>query len=183
MNLEEAIRNIYNIMFSPEKNISVFSSQTGQTLTETIEYLHSSEGLTEDEENNGVKFNYNLNFTLIPMGERYRQYCNNVFKTDLDLPTIHMVLEVILFYSSYTGRSSEVEDVMYAYLEQYLDQTLLIKAVRIVVNNDLVNRLESSLGQIYDAIHGILFCGWTIKPDSINFYNNYDVLIRSERGL
>ena len=102
---------------------------------------------------------------------------------DLDLPTIHMVLEVILFYSSYTGRSSEVEDVMYAYLEQYLDQTLLIKAVRIVVNNDLVNRLESSLGQIYDAIHGILFCGWTIKPDSINFYNNYDVLIRSERGL
>lgn len=102
---------------------------------------------------------------------------------DLDLPTIHMVLEVILFYLSYTGRSSEVEDVMYAYLEQYLDQTLLIKAVRIVVNNDLVNRLESSLGQIYDAIHGILFCGWTIKPDSINFYNNYDVLIRSERGL
>ena len=102
---------------------------------------------------------------------------------DLDLPTIHMVLEVILFYSSYTGRSSEVEDVMYAYLEQYLDQALLIKAVRIVVNNDLVNRLESSLGQIYDAIHGILFCGWTIKPDSINFYNNYDVLIRSERGL
>lgn len=102
---------------------------------------------------------------------------------DLDLPTIHMVLEVILFYSSYTGRSSEIEDVMYAYLEQYLDQTLLIKAVRIVVNNDLVNRLESSLGQIYDAIHGILFCGWTIKPDSINFYNNYDVLIRSERGL
>ncbi len=103
--------------------------------------------------------------------------------SDLDLPTIHMVLEVILFYSSYTGRSSEIEDVMYAYLEQYLDQTLLIKAVRIVVNNDLVNRLESSLGQIYDAIHGILFCGWTIKPDSINFYNNYDVLIRSERGL
>ena len=88
-----------------------------------------------------------------------------------------------MFYSSYTGRSSEVEDVMYAYLEQYLDQALLIKAVRIVVNNDLVNRLELSLGQIYDAIHGILFCGWTIKPDSINFYNNYDVLIRSERGL
>lgn len=103
--------------------------------------------------------------------------------SDLDLPTIHMVLEVILFYSSYTGRSSEIEDVMYAYLEQYLDQALLVKTIRIVINNDLVNRLESSLGQVYDAIHGILFCGWTIKPDSINFYNNYDVLIRSERGL
>ena len=95
MNLEEAIKNIYNIMFSPEKNISVFSSQTGQTLTETIEYLHSSEELTEDEENNGVKFNYNLNFTLIPMGERYRQYCNNVFKTDLDFNT--KVFHVFLY--------------------------------------------------------------------------------------
>lgn len=102
---------------------------------------------------------------------------------ELDLPTIHMVLEVILFYSSYTGRSAEVEDMLYIYLEQYLDQALLIKATRLVVNNDLVNRLEAALGQVYDVISGILFCGWTIKSGSINFYNNYDILIRSERGL
>lgn len=101
--------------------------------------------------------------------------------SDLDLPTIHMVLEVILFYSSYTGRSSEIEDIMYAYLEQYVDSEALYKAVRLVIDYDLVNKLEAALGQIYDTIHAIVFCGWTIKTGSINFYNNYDILIRSEK--
>jgi len=101
--------------------------------------------------------------------------------SELDFPTIHMVLEVILFYSSYTGRSQEIEDIMYAYLEQYVDSHTLQLAVRIITQKDIVNKLEESLGQVYDAIQAILFCGWTIRPGSINFYENFDILIRSEK--
>lgn len=108
---------------------------------------------------------------------------DNIIKdlSELDLPTIHMVLEVILFYSSYTGRSQEIEDVINAYLEQYVDEYTLYRAIQIVLRKDIVNKLEESLGQVYDAIQAILFCGWTIRPGSINFYENFDILIRSER--
>lgn len=101
--------------------------------------------------------------------------------SDLDLPTIHKVLEVILFYSSYTGRSLEIDEVLLTYLDEYVDQEMLIKAIGIVQYRDVVNKLEEELGQIYDLLKGVLFCGWTINKSSINFYENYDILIKSEK--
>ena len=101
--------------------------------------------------------------------------------SDLDLPTIHKVLEVMLFYSSYTSRLYEADEVLYAYLEQYLDTEALYKAIKIVIDNDLINKLEESLFDVYDIAKGIFFYGWTIKKDSVNFYESYDILVRSER--
>ena len=101
--------------------------------------------------------------------------------SELDLPTIHKVLEVMLFYSSYTSRLYEADEVLYAYLEQYLDTEVLYKAIKIVTDNNLINKLEESLFDVYDIAKGIFFYGWTIKKDSINFYESYDILIRSER--
>ena len=101
--------------------------------------------------------------------------------SELDLPTIHKVLEVMLFYSSYTSRMYEADEVLYAYLEQYLDTEVLYKAIKIVTDNNLINKLEESLFDVYDITKGIFFYGWTIKKDSINFYESYDILIRSER--
>ena len=101
--------------------------------------------------------------------------------SELDLPTIHRVLEVMLFYSSYTSRLYEADEVLYAYLEQYLDTEVLYKAIKIVIDNDLINKLEEALFDVYDIAKGIFFYGWTIKKDSINFYESYDILIRSER--
>lgn len=101
---------------------------------------------------------------------------------DFNLPTIHMVLEVILFYSSYMGRTLEIEEMLHAYLEQYLDQEELYSLIQTVKRSELVDKIEESLSAVYDAIWGILFYGWTLKPGSIDFYNNYDILIRSEKG-
>lgn len=101
--------------------------------------------------------------------------------SELDLPTIHKVLEVMLFYSSYTSRLYEADEVLYAYLEQYLDTEALYKAIKIVTDNDIINKLEESLFDVYDIAKGIFFYGWTIKKDSINFYESYDILVRSER--
>ena len=71
--------------------------------------------------------------------------------------------------------------MLYAYLEQYLDTEVLYKAIKIVTDNDLISKLEESLFEVYDIAKGIFFYGWTIKKDSINFYDSYDILIRSER--
>ena len=101
--------------------------------------------------------------------------------SELDLPAIHKVLEVMLFYSSYTSRMYEADEVLYAYLEQYLDTEVLYKAIKIVTDNNLVNKLEESLFDVYDIAKGIFFYGWTIKKDSVNFYESYDILVRSER--
>jgi hypothetical protein len=88
--------------------------------------------------------------------------------SELDLPTIHKVLEVMLFYSSYTSRLYETDEVLYAYLEQYLDTEVLYKAIKIVTDNDLINKLEEALFDVYDIAKGIFFYGWTIKKDSIS---------------
>ena len=62
--------------------------------------------------------------------------------SELDLPTIHRVLEVMLFYSSYTSRLYEADEVLYAYLEQYLDTEEKKKARKIVIYNDVKKKLE-----------------------------------------
>lgn len=87
MKLEEAIRSIYNVMFTPDKGVGVFSSLTASTLAETIEYLHTSEDMAKDNENNGNEFEYSLEFAVIPIGEKYREYTNNVFKTNENFNT------------------------------------------------------------------------------------------------
>lgn len=81
MTLETAIQNIYNIMFTPDKGVGLFSSKTAQSLSEIIESIESRESL--DEQIDEIKFNYDLTFSVMPIGELYRDYCNNVFKNDL----------------------------------------------------------------------------------------------------
>lgn len=87
MKLDEAIRGIYNVMFTPDKGVGVFSSLTASTLAETIEFLHTSEDMSAENENNGNDFEYSLEFTVIPVGEKYREYANSVFKTNENFNT------------------------------------------------------------------------------------------------
>jgi len=94
MTLEAAVQNIYNVMFTPDKGIGLFSSKTAQSLAETIESIDARESI--DEQVDETKFDYDLTFTITPMGELYREYCNNIFTNNsLDINT--KVFQVYLY--------------------------------------------------------------------------------------
>lgn len=102
----------------------------------------------------------------------------------LQLPTIHHVLEVILFYLCYHSRSSEIDSLFYSYLQdEYTDDTI-INICKIVEQNALVLALEVFIGgdDNYDFLeYNVLFCGWTIDKKSYSFFDNYDIILKSEK--
>lgn len=104
----------------------------------------------------------------------------------LQLPTIHHVLEVILFYLCYHSRSSEIDSILYSYLEnEYSDETIM-KVTHLVEQKAIVAELEAAINSDdnYDFLeYSILFCGWTMDKKSYNFFDNYDIILKSEKYI
>lgn len=80
MELDKAIEMIYDIMFTPNKKIELFSSHTAQALTEIIESIQ----VRAEEEDMIDKKNasYRLEFEAIPMGEIFRKYILHIFSEE-----------------------------------------------------------------------------------------------------
>jgi hypothetical protein len=80
MELDKAIEMIYEIMFTPNKKVELFSSHTAQALAETIESIQARAEQEDviDEKN----ASYRLEFEAIPMGEIFRKYILHVFNEE-----------------------------------------------------------------------------------------------------
>jgi hypothetical protein len=80
MELDKAIEMIYEIMFTPNKKVELFSSHTAQALAETIESIQARAEQEDmiDEKN----ASYRLEFEAIPMGEIFRKYILHVFSEE-----------------------------------------------------------------------------------------------------
>lgn len=199
-NLEQAVKEVYNIMFTPGKGIGVFSSATGQSLAEAIENLVARE--ETEEEMQERKFKYNLTFTVFPMGEYYRDYCNSVFSSNENLNT--KVFQVFLFpyylesfsVSSFATLSTDGIQAMADYvlmtLEPGHNQFLNIYALRNKVesaeaqNSFLLKEIEKAIDVHYKDVEKLEnylfidlkqeFLGWTdnFPIRLINYVNSLD---------
>lgn len=80
MELDKAIEMIYEIMFTPNKKVELFSSHTAQALAETIESIQARAEQEDmiDEKN----ASYRLEFEAIPIGEIFRKYILHVFSEE-----------------------------------------------------------------------------------------------------
>ena len=80
MELDKAIEMMYEIMFTPNKKVELFSSHTAQALAETIESIQAKAEQEDiiDEKN----ASYKLEFEAIPIGEIFRKYILHVFSEE-----------------------------------------------------------------------------------------------------
>ena len=80
MELDKAIEMMYEIMFTPNKKVELFSSHTAQALAETIESIQARAEQEDiiDEKN----ASYKLEFEAIPIGEIFRKYILHVFSEE-----------------------------------------------------------------------------------------------------
>ena len=80
MELDKAIEMIYEIMFTPNKKVELFSSHTAQALAETIESIQAR---AEQEDSIDEKnASYKLEFEAKPIGEIFRKYILHVFSEE-----------------------------------------------------------------------------------------------------
>ena len=97
MELDKAIEMMYEIMFTPNKKVELFSSHTAQALAETIESIQARAEQEDaiDEKN----ASYKLEFEAIPIGEIFRKYILHVFSEDnLNLEYSSMLDRVFKVY-------------------------------------------------------------------------------------
>ena len=80
MELDKAIEMIYEIMFTPNKKVELFSSHTAQALAETIESIQARAEQEDvvDEKN----ANYKLEFEAKPIGDIFRKYILHIFSEE-----------------------------------------------------------------------------------------------------
>ena len=97
MELDKAIEMMYEIMFTPNKKVELFSSHTAQALAETIESIQARAEQEDmiDEKN----ASYKLEFEVIPIGEIFRKYILNVFSEEnLNLENSSMLDRIFKVY-------------------------------------------------------------------------------------
>ena len=97
MELDKAIEMMYEIMFTPNKKVELFSSHTAQVLAETIESIQAKAEQENiiDEKN----ASYKLEFEVIPIGEIFRKYILHVFSEEnLNLENSSMLDRIFKVY-------------------------------------------------------------------------------------
>ena len=97
MELDKAIEMMYEIMFTPNKKVELFSSHTAQALAETIESIQAKAEQEDmiDEKN----ASYKLEFEVIPIGEIFRKYILHVFSEEnLNLENSSMLDRIFKVY-------------------------------------------------------------------------------------
>lgn len=178
MKLEDAIRNIYNILFTPDKGIGVFSSTTAQSLAETVHYLHEAEELAQDNENNGEEFDYKLEYSIVPVGDEYVKYCNNVFNSNLDFNTKLFNIFLFPYYleslvnASFailsTDGTKDMSDYVHMALEignnQFANQFCLRNKIETLAmqNEFLSSKIEEAVDNYYSDIERLENINFTV---------------------
>ena len=103
MELDKAIEMMYEIMFTPNKKVELFSSHTAQALAETIESIQAK-AEQEDIVYNSIPIDeknasYKLEFEAIPIGEIFRKYILHVFSEEnLNLENSSMLDRIFKVY-------------------------------------------------------------------------------------
>ena len=97
MELDKAIEMMYEIMFTPNKKVELFSSHTAQALAETIESIQAK--AEQEDIIDEKKASYKLEFEVIPIGEIFRKYILNVFSEEnLNLENSSMLDRIFKVY-------------------------------------------------------------------------------------
>lgn len=102
----------------------------------------------------------------------------NLFK-EYSFPTIHNMLEVMLYYITYTSRVIEFDNYLYNLLsEDHMSDVTIINLISIAEQYDVVNRLDTFLkSNVENNFSNIYFAGWLINKKNVNFYTTFDFVI------
>lgn len=103
----------------------------------------------------------------------------DLFK-DYSFPTIHNMLEVLLYYVTYTCRLIEVDAYLYNLLaEEHMTDVTIVKILSIIEQNNVVNKLNDFIEEntVNDKYNKQYFAGWLISLNNVNFYTTFDFVI------
>lgn len=195
MELDKAIEMIYDIMFTPNKKVELFSSHTAQALVETIESIQARAEQEDiiDEKN----ANYRLEFEAKPIGEIFRKYILHVFSEEnLNLEYSSMldrIFKVYLFpiyleslvQSGYDILSADgpemfAEQVIIA-MEIGNNQLVNTFALRygaetLVAQNDLLlEKLELFINEDFQVLKEIENVNFELKGQFLGWMDNFPV--------
>lgn len=195
MELDKAIEMIYDIMFTPNKKVELFSSHTAQALTETIESIQARAEQEDiiDEKN----ASYRLEFEAIPIGEIFRKYILHIFSEEnFSLENSSMldrIFKVYLFpiyleslvqagYDMLSADGPEMfaEQVTMA-LEIGNNQLVNTFALRygaetLAVQNDLLlEKLELFISEDFQVLREIENVNFELKGQFLGWMDNFPV--------
>ena len=193
MELDKAIEMIYEIMFTPNKKVELFSSHTAQALTETIESIQARAEQEDiiDEKN----ASYKLEFEAIPIGEVFRKYILHIFSEEnLNLENSSMldrIFKVYLFpiylesliqagydVLSADGPEMFAEQVIVA-MEMGNNQLVNTFALRygaetLVAQNDLLlKKVELFIHEDFEVLREIENVNFELKGQFLGWMDNF----------
>lgn len=105
----------------------------------------------------------------------------NLFK-DYSYPTIHNILEVLLYYVTCTSRVIEFDTYAYYLLgEEHMTDVTIIGLNSIIQNHDVVNIIDDFIKENAgdNTFSNQYFAGWLINKNNVNFYTAFDFIILS----
>lgn len=102
----------------------------------------------------------------------------NLFN-DYSFPTIHNMLEVLLYYVTYTNRIIELDNYLYYLLgEEHISDVTLYKLISIIEEHNVTNRINDILrDKVNNPLNHIYFAGWLLNKKNVNFYTSFDLII------
>lgn len=100
---------------------------------------------------------------------------------DFPYPTIHNLLESLLYYITFTDRLIEFDVYMYRFLEECDDITdiIIIDIISNIYNYKVVERLTEYILEfsITNSIKEKLFLGWLLPRNNLNFFTSFDFIL------
>ena len=193
MELDKAIEMIYDIMFTPNKKVELFSSHTAQALAETVESIQAK---AEQEELAG-RNSYKLEFEVKPIGEIFRKYILHIFSEEnFNLENSSMldrIFKVYLFpiylesivQSGYEVLSADGPKMFAEYVTTAMEignnQLVNIFALRygaetLVAQNDLMlEKVELFINEDFKILKEIEDINFNLKGQFLGWMDNFPV--------
>ena len=195
MELDKAIEMTYDIMFTPNKKVELFSSHTAQALVETIESIQAraeQEDIIDEK-----KANYKLEFEVKPIGEIFRKYILHIFSEEnFNLENSSMldrIFKVYLFpiylesiiQSGYDVLSADGPEMFAEYVttaveigNNQLVNTFALRygAETLVAQNDLIlEKIELFVNEDFKVLKEIEDINFNLKGQFLGWMDNFPV--------
>ena len=195
MELDKAIEMMYEIMFTPNKKVELFSSHTAQALAETIESIQAKAEQEDiiDEKN----ASYKLEFEVIPIGEIFRKYILHVFSEEnLNLENSSMldrIFKVYLFpiylesfvQAGYDVLSVDGPEMFAEYVTAVMEignnqlvNTFALRygAETLVAQNDLIlKKVELFIHEDFEVLREIENVNFELKGQFLGWMDNFPI--------
>lgn len=195
MELDKAIEMMYEIMFTPNKKVELFSSHTAQALVETIESIQARAEQEDiiDEKN----ASYKLEFEAIPIGEIFRKYILHIFSEEnLNLENSSMldrIFKVYLFpiyleslvQAGYDVLSTDGPEIFAEYVTNAMEignnqlvNTFALRygAETLVAQNDLIlKKVELFIHEDFEVLREIENINFELKGQFLGWMDNFPI--------